>query len=177
MAENYASAKAQSNTTTVVSADMIGVSVPAVVMRFYTRYCLNTGLWWDDWLALATDVLYFSIVEVAKISILLIYYRIFAISRTLRRHVLVVGVMVIWFWAATTLATIFNCWPIEWSWRNSFSPAPYCLKYNMFWLTAGVIEAVIDIWFIILPMRGVKKLQLSVQKRVGLASVFLIEAW
>lgn len=131
----------------------------------------------DLQLAFIADVLYFTIVGAAKISILLIYYRIFAISRSLRRHVLVVGVVVIMFWAATTLATIFNCWPIEWSWKNSFSPAPYCINYNIFWLTAGVIEVVLDIWIIILPMREVKKLQLSVQKRVGLASVFLIGAW
>lgn len=131
----------------------------------------------DLQLAFIADVLYFTIVGAAKISILLIYYRIFAISRSLRRHVLVVGVVVILFWAATTLATIFNCWPIEWSWKNSSSPAPYCINYNIFWLTAGVIEVVLDIWIIILPMREVKKLQLSVQKRVGLASVFLIGAW
>lgn len=56
MAENYASAKAQSDTTTAVSAAMIGVSVLAVVMRFYTRYCMKTGLWWDDWFALAAVV-------------------------------------------------------------------------------------------------------------------------
>lgn len=44
MAENYASAKAQSETTTAVSAAMIGVSVLAVAMRFYTRYCMKTSL-------------------------------------------------------------------------------------------------------------------------------------
>lgn len=138
---------------------------------------MKTGLWWDDWLAPAADVLYFSIVGVAKISILLIYYRIFAISRSLRRHVLVVGVVVILFWAATTLPTIFNCWPIEWSWKNGLNPALYCINYNILWLTAGLIEAILDIWIIILPMREVKELKLSVQKRVGLASAFLIGAW
>ena len=44
MAENYASAKAQSNTTTAVSAAMVGVSVAAVSMRFYTRHCIVTGI-------------------------------------------------------------------------------------------------------------------------------------
>lgn len=85
--------------------------------------------------------------------------------------------MVILFWAATTLVTIFNCWPIEWSWKSSFSPARYCINHNIFWLAAGVIEAVLDVWVIVLPMREVMKLQLSVQKRVGLASIFLIGAW
>lgn len=56
MAESNASAKAQSDTTTAVSAAMIGISVLAVAMRFYTRYCMKTGLWWDDWLALAALV-------------------------------------------------------------------------------------------------------------------------
>lgn len=77
---------------------------------------------------------------------------------------------------ATTFATIFNCWPIYWSWLNSLSPAPYCINYNIFWLVAGIIEEIFDLIIIILPIKQVMDLQLSPQKKLGVMSVFLIGA-
>lgn len=77
---------------------------------------------------------------------------------------------------ATTFATIFNCWPIEWSWLNSLSPAPYCINYNIFWLIAGVIEAIFDVIIIILPVKQVMNLRLSPQKKIAVMSVFLLGA-
>lgn len=77
---------------------------------------------------------------------------------------------------ATTFATIFNCWPIEWSWLNSLSPAPYCINYNIFWLIAGVIEAIFDVMIIILPVKQVMNLRLSPQKKIAVMSVFLLGA-
>lgn len=80
------------------------------------------------------------------------------------------------FRIATTFATIFNCWPIEWSWLNSLSPAPYCINYNIFWLIAGVIEAIFDVIIIILPVKQVMNLSLSPQKKIAVMSVFLLGA-
>lgn len=77
---------------------------------------------------------------------------------------------------ASTFATIFNCWPIKWSWLNSLSPAPYCINYNIFWLITGIIEAVFDVIIIVLPIKQVLTLQLSTRKKIALASVFLLGA-
>lgn len=42
-----------------VSGTMIALSTIAVALRFYGRYVgLKSGLWWDDWLALAALVRY-----------------------------------------------------------------------------------------------------------------------
>ncbi|KAL1852348.1 hypothetical protein Daus18300_012243 [Diaporthe australafricana] len=125
-------------------------------------------------LAFVADVLYFTVVGAAKASLLLMYTRIFSVSAPFRVQVWVLGAAVAAFWAASTLATIFNCWPIYWSWLNSLSPADHCINYNIFWLVMGVVEEVLDICILVLPVRQVMKLQLSLQKKVGVASIFLL---
>lgn len=125
-------------------------------------------------LAFIADVLYFTVVGAAKASLLLMYTRIFSVSAPFRIQVWVLHAAVAAFWATSTIGTIFNCWPIYWSWLNSLSPAPYCINYNIFWLVMGVVEEVIDICILALPVGHIMKLQLSLQKKIGVASIFLL---
>lgn len=48
------------------------------------------------------------------------------------------------------------------------------MNYNIFWLVIGVVEEILDICVLALPVRQITKLQLSLQKKAGLASVFLL---
>lgn len=124
-----------------------------------------------------SSILYFSIVCPAKLSILLMYNRIFAISPSFRRQVYTMGALVTLFWITCTLANIFNCWPVKWSWVNSLTPAEYCFNFNIFWFATGIVEVVFDIIIIILPVNMVRRLQMSLKKRVGLTTVFLLGAF
>lgn len=124
-------------------------------------------------LAWISSIFYFSLVAAAKLSILLLYRRIFAAtSPAFQRLVAALATLIVLFWAAATLATIFTCWPIQWSWISSLSPAPYCFNFNIFWLATGLIEAVLDVCLITLPVRMVVRLQMSLRKRVSLIAVF-----
>lgn len=125
-------------------------------------------------LAFIADVLYFTVVAAAKASLLLMYTRIFSVSTNFRAQVWVLGAAVAAFWATGTIGTIFNCWPIYWSWLNSLSPVEHCINYNIFWLVTGILEEVLDICILALPVRHIMKLQLSLQKKVGVASIFLL---
>lgn len=123
-----------------------------------------------------SSILYYSIVWPAKLSILLMYNRIFAISHSFRRQVYAICTLVVLSWIATTIADIFNCWPVYWSWVNSVSPAPYCFNFNLFWFSTGIIEVVFDVIIIALPINMVRKLQMGLKKRIGLTTVFLLGA-
>jgi hypothetical protein len=125
-------------------------------------------------LAFVADVLYFTVVGAAKVSLLLMYTRIFSVSTNFLAQVWVLGAAVAAFWATGTIGTLFNCWPIYWSWLNSLSPAEHCINYNIFWLVTGIIEEILDICVLALPVRHIMKLQLSLQKKVGVASIFLL---
>lgn len=54
----------------------------------------------DLQLSFVADCLYFSIVCAAKVSLLLMYNRIFKVSRSFRLQAIAVGVAVIMFWYA-----------------------------------------------------------------------------
>lgn len=123
-----------------------------------------------------SSILYFSIVFPAILSILLMYNRILAISPSFRRQVYTMGALVTLFWITCTLANIFNCWPVKWSWVNSLTPAEYCFNFNIFWVATGIVEVVFDIIIIILPVNMVRGLQMSLKKSFGLKTVFLLGA-
>lgn len=127
-------------------------------------------------LAWISSILYFSLVSAAKLSILLLYRRLFTGTSpaSFLRFVTALATIIVLFWIATTLATIFTCWPIQWSWISSLSPAPYCFNFNIFWFATGLIEALLDICLIVLPVRMVVKLQMSLKKRISLVAVFML---
>lgn len=75
-----------------------------------------------------------------------------------------------------TTATIFDCWPMKWSWISSLSLAPYCLNFNIFWFVTGIIEALLDFCVILLPVRMIMRLQMSMRKRTSLIGVFSLGA-
>ncbi|KAF3763194.1 hypothetical protein M406DRAFT_352242 [Cryphonectria parasitica EP155] len=127
-------------------------------------------------LAWIASVIYFTCVSAAKLSILLLYKRIFSTSRAFQLQVNVLSAAIILFWIATTFATIFTCWPIKWSYISSLSPEPYCFNFNIYWFATGIIEAVFDICIILLPVKMVMKLQMSMKKRMSLVAVFSLGA-
>jgi hypothetical protein len=118
-------------------------------------------------------MLYFAIVTSIKISILLMYRRIFSIDPSFRmRSLLLLGVVSA-FWLAVTIATLLNCRPLKYSWIG-LSWEQYCFNYNIFWMITGVMEVVIDISILALPVRMVLQLQLSRKRRFSIMFVFLL---
>ncbi|KAI1412527.1 hypothetical protein F5Y13DRAFT_199776 [Hypoxylon sp. FL1857] len=119
-------------------------------------------------------VLYFTITSATKMSILLMYRRLFSISTLFRRQVVVVALLVVGFWIGCTVADLLNCIPLEWTWRNSLDDPRYCFNYNIFWLASGIVEAAIDILIIAMPVRVVLGLQLDRGKKIAVVAVFLL---
>lgn len=121
-------------------------------------------------------VLYFTVAATTKLSILLLYRRLFWINESFRRQVLFLIVLVVCFWIGTTVADLLSCIPLEWSWKNSHQDPRYCFNYNIFWLISGIVEAVIDVLIIVLPIRVVLGLQLDNGKKIAVVAVFLFGA-
>ncbi|KAK6821765.1 hypothetical protein PG995_008480 [Apiospora arundinis] len=125
-------------------------------------------------LSWATTIVYFSITSTTKLSILLLYNRIFSVDGLFRRLVSILLAMVVCFWVGCTIANIANCVPMEYSWINSLSDPRYCFNFNIFWFASGICETVIDLLIVLLPVKVVLGLQLSTKKKVAIAFVFLL---
>lgn len=125
-------------------------------------------------LSFVSSILYFTIAGSTKLSILLMYKRIFSADNTFRRQLAVASALVLGFWVGCTIATLTNCIPLKWSWINGLSDPRYCFNYNIFWMAAGACEVGIDVLILALPIRMVLTLHLSVRKKVTVACVFLL---
>ena len=123
-------------------------------------------------MSFTTAILYFTVVTAIKISILLLYRRIFS-TASFRLRLVLVGVAVMTWWLAGTLSTIVSCIPARRLWVGP-SAGGYCFNFNIFWMAMGAVELVIDTVILVLPVGMVLGLQLSRRQKILLGGIFLL---
>lgn len=155
-------------------ASTVSSTGPAAASNFNPNYVFTEADIVYTKITFSTSVLYFLVTCVTKISLLLLLYRIFSISRSLRLRIYVAEAVVVAFWLAATMCDCLNCIPLDWTWKNGNADPRYCINYNTFWLITGIFESVIDLAILILPFSAVYKLQLDRSKKYGVAGVFLL---
>ncbi|KAI1844496.1 hypothetical protein JX266_009383 [Neoarthrinium moseri] len=121
----------------------------------------------------AATVLYFTITSSTKLSIVLMYHRLFSVDPSFRSQIIAAGVLVSVYWLGLTLAAILQCVPVEYNWIPYWHPE-YCFNFNVFWFVTGILEAAIDIYIIAMPIRMVLRLQLSTSRKIATTAVFLL---
>lgn len=108
----------------------------------------------------------------AKLSILLLYLRIFTTSRCLRISVYIGAVVLTLFYIAmigTGIAVMSTCAGL------ASASIDICDKIsNDIQLLNSAFNVVTDCWILILPMPFIMKLQMPLNRKVGLAGVFAI---
>ncbi|KAI0539989.1 hypothetical protein GGR58DRAFT_462723 [Xylaria digitata] len=119
-------------------------------------------------------VLYFSITSTTKLSILFLYNRLFSVSHTFRRQIVILSILVIGYWFGSTIANLLNCIPLQYYWIYGDSDPRFCFDYNIFWFATGISEAFIDLLILLLPIGVVAKLHLSTKKKIATGSVFVV---
>lgn len=120
------------------------------------------------------SILYFTITSGTKLSILLMYNRLFSADSSFRRQVIVAVVIVVGFWISTTVADLLDCIPMEYTWINSHDDPRYCFNYTAFWMASGIAEALIDVMIIVMPIRVVIRLQMNKSKKIAVTAVFML---
>ncbi|KAI1303990.1 hypothetical protein F5Y03DRAFT_384902 [Xylaria venustula] len=125
-------------------------------------------------ISFTSTVLYFTLTSTTKLSILFLYNRLFSVNPSFRRQVIALIIVVTSFWISTVVADLLNCIPLKWTWVNSLDDPRYCFNYNYFWLASGIVEAVIDVFILLLPIPVVSRLRLKGTQRYGIIGVFLV---
>ncbi|EEH23452.2 hypothetical protein PABG_05663 [Paracoccidioides brasiliensis Pb03] len=106
-----------------------------------------------------------------KISILCLYHRVF-VSPPYPR-IFQVAIVLISLWAiSTTLATIFQCVPLEASWNKKVNGK--CIHKNAFWYGYAVTNTTTDFIVFLLPIPALVKLHLHWKEKVGVVGVFAL---
>ncbi|KAI1084186.1 hypothetical protein F5B20DRAFT_523998 [Whalleya microplaca] len=125
-------------------------------------------------LSFIASVLYFTISSSTKLSILLMYNRLFSVSNSFRYQVFAIAGLVIGFWIGCTVAALTHCKPLELSWIYNSTYPRHCSNYNIFWMASGIIEACIDLVIIVVPVRIILRLHMSKRNKVIVVAVFAL---
>ncbi|OAL48415.1 hypothetical protein IQ07DRAFT_571085 [Pyrenochaeta sp. DS3sAY3a] len=118
------------------------------------------------------EILYVFIISMTKVSLLLLYLRLFPDRSVKLRTQVLLAFTVIYFLLFTFL-TIFQCSPVPHAWRFWDRERPgKCINVNaMVWSMAG-LNIAIDIGVLVLPLPELRKLSLPFKKKIYLLLIF-----
>ena len=119
--------------------------------------------------------LYILGVCIAKVSLLLLLYRVFRVDFKFRIASWAIGFVVVVWTTVSLLLCIFSCKPISASWKVDvrLDPATKCpiKSYDVINIH-GFCNVITDFALLILPIPMVWRLQMGTKKKLGLAAVF-----
>ncbi|KAI0004419.1 hypothetical protein F4779DRAFT_621473 [Xylariaceae sp. FL0662B] len=115
-------------------------------------------------LAYISSMIYFTITGATKLGILLMYYRIFAVSTVFRCQLFMAVAMVVGWWVGCTVATLTSCIPLERGWIDGLPDPRYCLNYNIF----------LDVLILTLPISVVIRMRMSPKRKLTVSLIFLL---
>ncbi|OGM47030.1 hypothetical protein ABOM_003736 [Aspergillus bombycis] len=124
-------------------------------------------------LANACQIIYGPIIFVTKLSILLLFLRVFALSCRSVTYFLIQ--LLIWlnflFYLADTVVKIFECTPRSKIW-DEHVPG-HCININVPILAASIFNLVSDFLILLLPIVCVWRLQMTFKKKICTSAVFV----
>ncbi|MCJ1251879.1 hypothetical protein MMC30_009117 [Trapelia coarctata] len=120
------------------------------------------------------QALYNVVIMITKISIILLYFAVFAVSRrSLTYAILQVTLwLVVFFNIAVTLVKIFSCSPVRKIWTP---PLPgHCLNLAAIFYSTGIFNLVTDVVLLVLPFEFTWRLKIDLKRKLGIYSVFAL---
>lgn len=119
----------------------------------------------NQW-AKAATIIYLAAIACAKVSILLLYIRLFRINKRFRYICYALIVLVVGYCTGMILANIFQCRPVRAGWEF-FTPGN-CESLQDFAVVTGALNILSDTAIVVAPIPLVLKLKLGTAKMVGL---------
>lgn len=119
------------------------------------------------------QVVYKIVIGFNKISILMLYLRIFT-SKAFRISCYTSLAIVASFTFGSTIATILQCIPTKGSWDKRVDAT--CTNSTVFWYSFAVINILTDVMILCLPVREVLNLHLHRREKYGLLALFSLGA-
>ncbi|KAL4733771.1 hypothetical protein BDV11DRAFT_209946 [Aspergillus similis] len=118
------------------------------------------------------EVLYTICTALIKLSMLFLYLRLF--PNALLRTAVCVSLAITSLWAlGSFFAQVFSCKPISYYWKQwDGEHEGRCSSHNSLLLAHSIINIFLDILVIALPMPVLARLQMSIEKRVGVCLMF-----
>lgn len=120
---------------------------------------------------IAFQQVYFLTQTVTKVSVLLLYYRVFGVHARFRIAAYITGGIVIAWWISCFFATMFTCIPLKALWDTSIKNKT-CIDMRKFGIANGSFNMITDIMVVALSVPMVWSLQLSQKKKILISGAF-----
>ncbi|KAM5458012.1 hypothetical protein McanCB49686_002439 [Microsporum canis] len=121
----------------------------------------------------ALQMLYRVTINMTKLSILLLYRKIFDTERFRFKLICdILFIYIILYTIATFLVTIFQCDPIPKAWSRAIPGS--CINLTAFWYANAALHTLTDVMILILPMPVIKGLKLPQRQKLALIVVFAL---
>jgi hypothetical protein len=124
---------------------------------------------------LAAMILYNPAIFFTKLSILLLYHRIFP-SKIFHRILWAVGTFILAYSITSSLVNLLQCLPIEANWNPELAATAKCVNFGAELIAMSTINAVTDFVLLVLPMPRLWGLHTSLNKKIQLMAIFALGA-
>ena len=112
-------------------------------------------------------------ITAVKISILLLYHRIFE-TAAFRRKALIVGMVCITWCLIAICLEIFKCHPLSDAFIPKILYTDHCIDTEAYYEGVTATNMAIDITMLLLPVHMVWGLSLPIRQRILLSSIFML---
>ncbi|KAL2857733.1 hypothetical protein BJY01DRAFT_201994 [Aspergillus pseudoustus] len=120
------------------------------------------------------EELYCICVALVKISMLLLYLRLFPNGRIRSAVFVALGLTAAWE-VVSFFVLLFSCWPISYYWNQwDGEHKGRCISHNNFLLAHSTINIVLDVAVVCIPMPTLMRLQMPLEKRLGVCVMFAV---
>lgn len=124
----------------------------------------------------AGDIIYITGVMFAKLSILLLYYRIFGVDKKFRYACNVLIVIVAGYGTSCAFAKIFRCLPVEAVWDPDYKGPERCIDRTKINFVIGWFSIFTDLAILLLPAPMLWRLHLPRWRKFALSVIFMFGA-
>ena len=123
---------------------------------------------------IVVDLLYAPIIFSAKLSLFLLYYRLFSRHRWMR-NLIYLGISIVGLTSLATMTVIgYLCLPRRGHGWIETLLSPRCQKqFVVTGFVRGPTNIFSDMYLLLLPLPAVQQLQLPPRKKIGIAGIFL----
>lgn len=121
------------------------------------------------------QIFYKLTMNLTKISILLLYMRIFAVFTWFRWIVRVLIVTVTAYMIAAFFASVFQCTPVERAWDKTVPGT--CISIEKNWYANAGFSIATDTIILLLPIQPILSLKLPIGEKVAVMGVFILGAF
>lgn len=120
---------------------------------------------------IATIILWASALTAVKISLILLYARVFSI-RNFRIAAYAAMPLVLGWWLSVFLEELLLCRPLAYNWDKTIRGS--CADLPAAYLAAGILNLLSDVSVLVLPIPIVLNLHLPLRSRIALMATFCV---